>query len=353
MRKIYTEEPRYAEVCGTLVPDIFASAGEDYQAIRQNIAILPGDGYCALQIAGEGAEDLLESLVAKDVRYLMPGKALESFILDEDASVVGNVIVVNQGEGYLLLSAYENAPEVRNFIGRKNQGSQIVDLLEDHTLFFLEGPTSWKLIRQILGVDVESVALRDMIDFTYQGSKVVLIRIGRSTEYAYCFLAEDSVVDSLIAAIRSFDGAKVSFAGKAALDVCMIETGYPITTETIMNHGNLLELGYQWLIQYEKEEFSGREKLMDLFHAGVEKEKILFIFEGEADLTGKTVRFEGEKVGEILVSAYDSAISKTIGYALLKKNFAAAGVEYTLDEGVIRSVSSPVIRPLSWSLAME
>ena len=353
MKKIYTAEPEYVEVCGAPVPDIFVSAGEDYASIRENIALLPGDGYCALQIEGEGAEDLLESLAAKDVRYLMPGKAFESFILDEDASVVGNVIVINQGDGYILLSAYENAPAVKDFITRKNQGAQITDLLEDHTLFFLEGPTSWKLIRQVLGVEVESVALRDMIDFTFQGSKVMLVRIGRSTEYAYCFLAEDGAVEALIAAIRSYDGARVGFAGKAALDICMIETGYPITTREIMDQGNLLELGYQWLIQYEKEEFSGREKLMELFHAGVEKEKILFTFDGEADLTGKAVSFEGKEVGKVLVSVYDSAISKTIGYALLQKNYAAAGVAYALEDGLIESVSAPVIRPLSWSLVME
>lgn len=325
---------------------------EDYKAIREKQALIDGAGYGLWEIQGDDSVDFLDSIVTRDVKYLYLDKCFEALMLDDEANLVGAVTVINQNGRYLVMAVPDDADAV---IDRMNQkiGSysvQIVDMTEDNYLFIIEGQRVWKSVADILDYPIENVALRDCTEIGYEGTQLIMIRIGKTGEYAYTFIGEEEKAVSLAHKfLEAYDD--MSVVADEAVKICMMETNYPIILKD-QNIG-VLEMAYQWHIQFEKTEYSGYQKLMELFESKPERLAVGICYDDQQKLDGSELMIDGQKVGSVIMSGYDPGLDKMIGYALVDSDMAVSGISLMAGDIEIQTISVPFLRPESWNLPME
>ncbi len=359
LKDLYSEGVVFEEVNNALVPVKFTDTNKEYEIFRHGVALVDGVGYAMLKIEGESAIEEIDALVTKDIRYLNPGKIAECFFLDEDAKPLGIGYIVNDDDTVLVLVPPENAEKVTERLKEKISGDlTVTDMTTENHLIFTEGEKSWKIVKEVFDFPIETLPLRDMVKVEFGSDTVMLARIGRSGEYAYAMLASNDTVHALAEHLLKTYGDNLAFCGTEALRVCMLEVNQPLINEDAVEEGNVFELAYQWFVQFDKEEYAGRDVLMEQFEETREKLAVGFVAKGAENIVADAdVMLDDEVVGKVIYSKFDPALQGVLGFMLLDVKVAVSGIPLTIKDGDVlleaQTVSSPFVRPLSWDSQME
>lgn len=359
LKELYPSTVNAAELAGCEVPVSYTTVEHEYDVLRHHVGIIDGVGYCILKVTGDDAGGFLDTLVTKDVSFLNPGKVSECLFLNEVAVTLGIAYVINSEDAYFVLVPPENAETVKAWIlDHATDEVTVEDQSETHALAFIEGEKSWKIVKELFSFPVETLPLRDMTTVEHNGKPLMMSRIGRSGEYGYCFVAENADLLALIRDIlEKFPEMGLEFCGTDALETCMLEISQPVFNAQTAAEGNLFELNEQWFVQFEKEEYCGHDKLMELFEAEREKLSVGFSSPAKDVPDGAPVSLFGEEVGKVLHCRNNPAIGGVLGLVLLRSDVAVSGLEMTLTvdgkDYPLQTLSSPFVRPLSWDSQME
>lgn len=357
---LYVEGVVCEELGGALVPSKFTDVATEYNVFRHGIALVDGIGYAMLKIEGDSVIEEIDALVTKDIRYLNPGKISECFFLNENAEALGISYIVNDDDTILVLVPPENAQTVTAWLKEKLSDSlKITDMTADNHLLFIEGEKSWRVAKEVFDFPIETLPLRDMVKVTFESHNVMLSRIGRSGEYGYAMLGSHEAIHCLAKhLLNTYGKDNLAWCGTEAMNVCMLEVNQPLINATSVKEGNIFELAYQWFVQYDKEEYCGRDVLMSQFEEKLTKCCVGFIAADAAEIAADSeVYLEDELVGKVIYSKFDPALNGVLGYLLLESRVAVSGIPLsvkTKDSSVTATtVSSPFVRPLSWDSQME
>ena len=359
LTKYYGEGYKTEEVNGCSVPLCYTNVEEEYEALREKIGIIDGIGYGVINVSGDGAADYLDSLASKDIKYMNIGTISECLILDEEADVLGIVFIERIDYDYVVLIPPESAEAVTAWMQEKATDDVVLkDMTETKSLMFLEGHKSWKLVQEVLKVDVETIPLRGLCETKWNDADMVVARIGRSGEYGYAILADDAAIEGLTKVLLDAKDFELKFVGSEAVDICMLEIRQPNLKYESKDAGDLFEMAMQWLIQYEKEDYFGCDSMKELFEQEKKMLSVGFICRDKKELADKAeVLFDDEVVGEVSYSKCSPKLGYVIGIAKIKDELAVSGIQLDAkdSEGTykIETISSPFLRPISWDEKME
>lgn len=359
LTKYYNEGYKAEEVNSCQVPLCYTSVEEEYEAIREKIAIIDGIGYGVFNVSGDGAADYLDSIASKDIIYMNIGTISECLILNEEADVLGVVFIERIDYDYVVLIPPESAEAVFAWMQEKATDDVVIkDMTDAKSLIFLEGHKSWKLVQDVLKVDVETIPLRGLYETKWNDSDMVVSRIGRSGEYGYAILADDAVIKEVVKVFLDSSDFEVKFAGSEAMDICMLEIRQLNLKYESKEAGNLFEMAMQWLIQFEKEDYFGCKSMKELFEQERTMLSVGFICKDKKEFTGKAeVLFDDEVIGEVSYSKCSPKLGYLIGIAKIKDELAVSGIYLDVKDSEgsykIETISSPFLRPISWDEKME
>ncbi len=360
LNDLYLEGVTFDEVNGCQVPNKFSDVAAEYNTFRHGVALVDGIGYAMLKIEGENAIEEMDALVTKDIRYLNPGKIAECFFLNEDAQALGIAYIVNDDDTIVLLVPPENAEAISKWVNSKVGDSlTITDMTENNHMIFIEGEKSWKVAKEVFDFPIETLPLRDMVRVDYASEKIMLSRIGRSGEYGYAMIGSNETIHTLAAALlEKYADDGMDWCGSEALNICMLEVNQPLINENSVEEGNVFELAYQWFIQFDKEDYCGRDILISQFESKLEKCCVGFVAENATAIdSNANIYLEDDVVGKVIYSKFDPALNGVLGYLLLDINVAVSGIPLTIknasEDIKAITVSSPFVRPLSWDSSME
>lgn len=358
--KNYIDEIKNVEnINGREVVMEYTSLEEEYKALRNDNGIIDRSGFSVIKVIGDETAEFLDRLCTKDIMYLNIDMISECLMLDDDANALGAVWVMHEGDDYYVAVPCESSEEIEKWMKKQAQDADVtLEDCSDKALVSIEGRKTWQIVRDVFDLDVDILPLRGIQEIEdYEGAQFTVCRIGRTGEYGYMFFGDEASVRKAIDGCMDYASKKdirLSFCGAAAEEVCMLETRQPNFRYENKSNGNVFELCEQWFIQFEKEEYIGHDALMKKFSEGRAKLSVNFILDDNTELTeGDDILLEDDKVGEVLVAKYSPSLGKTIGIGLMNAGCAVAGIELSVKGHALETVSSPVVRPLSWDEKME
>lgn len=355
------EAAEKAVIGGRETVAVYTSLEDEYRAVRKESGFIDYSDYTTIRVSGAGAAEYLDNLCTKDIQFLNIDMLAECLVLNAEGDALGIAWVMNVGDDFLMMTAPESAEDILALMREQLPGEGVtLEEITDQALIGLEGHNSWRIVRDVLDVDVNGMPLRGIQEVTdFAGATLLLARIGRTGEYGYLALGDPETVARYVDACFAYtkdEGLSLRFVGRKAVEICMLETGQPDFRYENREKGNIFELGQQWLVQYEKEEYLGRDRLMATFGGGQERTAVLFTAEETGSLSdGDEVLLGGETVGSVVHTAECPGNGKQIGIALVNHDLAVSGITLSAGSGrtEIVTVSSPVIRPLSWDERIE
>ncbi len=351
----------FEEIGGCSVLRTAGDAEGEYRALREGAMFYDCSAYGFCKVEGEGADRLLEKLATKDIQYLNEGNISECYFLDEEASVVGSVFILRRENDFVIIAPWEHAEAVKRWLSScDTEGdAKITDMSGTVAALTIEGPESWKAVQDILDTDVTGIGLRSSETLEWNGEEITLMRIGRTSEYGYVIMASVEKAKEIYEATgnKQWD-FPVREGGLDTLELAMLEVHQPNFIRETPEFGNVFELAQQWYIQYDKEDYTGHEKLMEIFEKGIRRGAVGFSSENDCGLEpGSEVKAAGEVIGRVVYGMYSYGLDKFLGIAVLDSPYGQAGLELEAvgTEGAVNisTLSGPFIRPLSWDKKME
>ncbi len=330
-----------------------AARARQYAHLRRTVGVYPpAAGLITLTGLERGL--VLGRILARESEYVEPNTARDSLVLDEDGGVWDAVVHIELDDAAWLLSQSraDLADLVRAAADDLDEATAD-DAGAEYDAVAFEGPKAWRIAAQLVDFEVSSLVLHGATVVDPPGGGAgVLARIGSTGEFGYVLIAPRSAGCAawVLEQAEALGGGAVE---AAVLARARAEARHP----QIPGYARGLtvrEAGLEWLISWNREdEFRGAAALA----AVPDPERGLIHLTapaGTAPAVGTALHAGRVAVGEVreVFAAVGTADELALG--LLAKPFDVPGLTLrgTGPDGAaveLRTVSAPVVVPLSWS----
>ena len=341
-------------VNGIEVPRQYSDFDKEYLALRNNVALSDYSHYSKLKIEGDEAFDVLDIAVAGDVAEIRDEQTLYTVLLDDAGDIITDVYIMNDDDTYVVLAEHLDDATLMNLF-KERMGDfddvEISSLTESHAIIAIEGPYSWELAKEIYGMDVIGIPF---LGFIALEEDTYLLRAGKHGEFSYKIILPVEEAEELWKEVEA-KGERYELvkAGLALHELTRLENPYFSPTGSASVSRDPRELQLQWMVRYDKDEFFGREALLEKRDQVLLKKVVGVVLdqEGELDVIslGDGVFHNGEQIGTLVSRGFSPTLKKVFAQAFIDEPYAYAGIDaYVVKaaDGVehkIKTIATPFI----------
>jgi aminomethyltransferase len=333
----------------------------EYAAVRDAVGLTDFSFLHKFRVPAEQGLDFLDTLLAGNVPKIRFGRVLHTFMADKDGWLVADCYVANNDEEFIFLCESIVPDEaLRGLLqaaGAAEAGAE--DITDTHVAISLDGYKAWEVVKEVFGADVLGLPYLSIETYPFQGVPVQLIRAGKTSEFGYLVLAQNSVAAAL------FDTLQAEVIKRNGR-LCGVDVHNDLRLEgrffNIQAEGlrvrDPLVLGLQWMIDLDKENFNGREAIHRRRAEGLRRKLVGVAAEpGEAKLlTGARIFHAGQSVAEVVADCHSYVLNRRIALAVFPMELAYSGLHFHLgaaDGPAVKTISMPPIMPKSLTVKLD
>jgi glycine cleavage system aminomethyltransferase T len=351
----------FADRFGTEVVSRVSDALSEYRTIRDFAGITDFSFMQRFRFPEEKGLDFLDSICAGNVVKLRFGRMLHTFLADANGNLVADCYIANNDDECILLCESIVDDETMNstLLGYGAADAGMEDLSRTHAVLSIDGYKAWSVAKDLFGPDVLGLPYLSIERYDFRGAAVSLFRAGKTSEFGYLLMVPREKAAELFAACEES-------ARKVGGALCGTDIHGDLRLEgrffNIFAEGAIvkdpLALGLQWMIDFNKEKFIGRDALFAR-RAGGLTHKIIGISSaaGPGSMKKGIPIFHGpDKVAEVVASCFSPVLSRAVGLALFPAPIAFAGLSFCLGsaEGpAVETISMPPIMPKSLTVKLD
>jgi len=341
----------YAPFGPWTVPWRFDTLEEEYEALRTRVGLIDFSTQAVIEVAGKDRISFLHSLLTNDITRLAPGSGCSAALLDPNARLIAELLVIAEAEVIWLLCEATRAEVVTRTLERYVFSEQVtvINLERRDAVLAFQGPRTLAALSRLIG---EGGTLRHPGDHVTRTVHDVPLRLIR-----HRLAGEEGVLCLVPAALAhhawelfAHDDTHVGLrlVGWEALNTVRIEAGIP-WYGIDMNESNLLpETGLEAeVVSHTKGCYVGQEIVARMQTYGSANKKLVgLVFEGEEVPTLGDLLMDGEKeVGHITSACYSPRLQRAVGMGYVKRGFYEPGTHLELLRWAMRVPVVVVPRP--------
>ncbi len=298
----------------------FQNWAEEHLAIRNNIGLYDMSSFGKVLVQGPDSEKFLNYVCGADLA-VPKGKIVYTQFLNINGGIEADVTVTRLAEEKFLVvtpAATRLADQSRLEYFAKDFSVVITDVTSGEGILALMGPNSRKLI--------EKISPNDFDNDSFPFGTALEIEIGmvqaRAHRVSYVgelgweiYISSDMashVFDTLIEAGSAMD---LKLCGLHMMDSCRSEKGYRHFGHDITSEDHVLEAGLGFAVKTKKDDFIGREAVINKKEKGLDKILLQFMLEDPAPLLyhNEPIVRDQEIVGYLSSGSYGHHLGAAIG----------------------------------------
>jgi aminomethyltransferase len=275
---------------GYTTVDVFTNVEQEYFAIRNATTLYDLTPMVKYRIAGPGAMPFLNRLVTRDIGKLKVGRVAYCVWCNDAGHLIddGTVFRLSENEyrlctaerqlDWLLSSAigFDGTAAAAAATGDKRGAARalvIEEVTDQIAALAMQGPTSCAVLKAAGLVGIERLRPFEIGAFELKGMPITVSRTGFTGDLGYELWMDpgsaERIWDILMAAGRT---RGIRPLGSKALNIARIEAGFiqpnvdfVSSAHTVLTGRDRspLELGLEWLVDFEKPYFTGRRALAE------------------------------------------------------------------------------------------
>lgn len=313
---------RFAEFGGWEMPLAYEGTVHEHLACRSGVAVFDVSHLGTVRCRGAGAVERLRSTLSNDLDRIGPGRAQYTFLLDDDGSVLDDLIVWWHPDGDTLdvMPNASNTDRVRAAVGGD-------DITADRAVIAIQGPSSAAIVGQLLP-DLTDLGRFRIRTTDWRGTTCLVAGTGYTGERGVEIAVPVGAAASLWRAV--VDAGAVP-AGLGARDTLRLEAALPLHGQDIGPGITPLQAGLDRFVVLEGREFPGRDALLAERARGPHRHLIGVATEGRRPpRRGSSVLVGGETVGEVTSGNFSPVLGHGIALALVNPGLEP-GDSVTID----------------------
>jgi aminomethyltransferase len=280
----------------------------EHRACRERAVAFDVSHLGTVRVGGADAFGRLQAALTNDLAKIEPGRAQYTHLLDDEGSVVDDIIVWwRDDELFDVMPNASNTAGVLDAIGGE-------DVTASRAVIAVQGPQARAKLGAV-SADAAAVPRFGVAAFEWQGAACVVAGTG--------YTGEDGVECAVPAEIapafwQAILDAGVEPAGLGARDTLRLEVALPLHGHELGAGITPLQAGLAWVVAWDKPAFRGKAALEAERARGIARRlRGVAVADRRPPRQGYAVLVEGKPVGEITSGNFSPMLGHGIGLAFL------------------------------------
>jgi aminomethyltransferase len=310
----------------------------EHLAVRKGVGLFDVSHMGEIQFRGPGALAAVQHITMNDASRLKDGQAHYSALLTPEGTFVDDILVHRLGENDYLLVVNAGTKDKDYAWIRKQVGAfpsiHISDYSDYYSQLALQGPRALETLQKLTKVDLAAIKNYWFTWGTVAGvPNVMIARTGYSGEDGFeLYLPADEATtvkmwDALLAAGEEFG---IRPCGLGARNTLRLEAGMSLYGHEISDQINVWEAGLDRWLKLDKDNFIGRDALLQVQQDGGPKRKVVgleMIDRGIARDGYFVLSLDGSQIGTVTSGSPAPFLKTNIAMALVASEAAASGAD--------------------------
>ena len=302
----------------------------EHRACRTGAVIFDVSHLGTLRVDGPDAYERLQHAFANDLARIEPGRTQYTHLLDEDGSVLDDIIVWwTQPDCFDVMPNASNTDRVRDALGGSPSGVGLRadDVTGSRAVLAVQGPEARDRLARV-APGASEVARNCVASVEWEGTALTVAGTGYTGEDGVEIAVPSEAAEQLWDAVT---GSGIMPAGLGARDTLRLEKGLPLHGHELGPGITPLQAGLGWVVRWDKPSFRGREALAAERGRGIHRRLRGLRVEGRRPpREGQAVLRHGEVVGEVTSGNFSPMLETGIALAFVPPD-ADIGDELAVD----------------------
>jgi aminomethyltransferase len=319
---------QFVEFAGWEMPLKFSSVAEEHMAVRESAGLFDVSHMGELIIRGPNASDFLQKLTTNDISKLVVGRAQYSTVLNERGGTKDDVVIYKQGEQrFMLVCNAANVGKLKGWFRQHlEKGVEVEDITSTTVLLALQGPRAYEILQQLTSLNLGQLRRFGGAWIEVTGLRVWVGRTGYTGEDGFeLYLTGVSPSDPTNAEklwksiLEAGARAGLKPCGLGARNTTRLEAGFCLYGNELTEEITPLEARLDFVVKFEKNDFIGREPLLEQRRAGLKRIRVgLRMSEAGIPREGYGIFRDGEKIGSVSSGTFSPLLRMGIamGYTI-------------------------------------
>ena len=306
------------------MPVQYAGIKQEHKAVRERAGLFDVSHMGEFFVEGTGSLSLIQKITINDASKISPGKAQYTAMCYEDGGIVDDLIVYMLSENsYMLVVNAANIQKDWDWITKNNDtGAKLTNRSDAIALLALQGPESVKILQKLVNFDPADISFYSFKIGPVAGEDDVIISAtGYTGEKGFeLYIDTDkadplAIWDQVMAAGEEFG---LEPAGLGARDTLRLEMGFALYGNDITADTHPLEARMGWLTKLEKDDFIGKNALVEKKDSGLSRKLMGLLIEEPRKVprSGYTVHdASGDEIGFVTSGTQSITLGKGIALA--------------------------------------
>ncbi|MBQ7461862.1 MAG: glycine cleavage system aminomethyltransferase GcvT [Bacteroidaceae bacterium] len=314
---------------GFIMPIQYSNITDEHNAVRQHCGVFDVSHMGEVRITGPDAEKYVQHIFTNDVSGAPVGQIYYGMMLYPNGGTVDDLLVYKMGENDFFLVI--NAANIDKDVAWMKEQAAGFDIKLDHQSDYygqlaVQGPEAEKVVEEVLGIPCSELkfytAKVAAVPDGFPSGQIIISRTGYTGEDGFEIYGSHEFTqkswDKLI------ESGRCKPCGLGCRDTLRFEVGLPLYGDELSADISPVMAGLSMFCKLDKEEFIGKEALVEQKANGV-PQKLVGI-----ELADKAIprhgypvlNMDGEVVGEVTTGYHCLSVDKSVCMALVKTEFA-------------------------------
>lgn len=337
------------EMFGFYLPWEYApGAVEEHLGTRQRASLCDLDYMGEFSIEGPDALKLVQKLFTNDYSKQAIGAIKYTAMCDAKGNIMDDGTVWRLGENKFMYVSGDEADY--EWITQKAKGLDVKlkNITSEITTLALQGPKAEAILSKLTSLDLDAIRYYHFAEDKVNGVDCLVDRMGYTGEAGFELHFHPQYAPKMWAAVMHA-GAEFNIVpcGQAALESLRQEAGYLLVGNDHDKSTNPLEAGIGWTVKFNKEDFNGKQALLDIRRQGIKRRLVWFKLKGgEVASKGDTVFSNGSKIGEVTSGSYSPTTKAGTAMGYVLPQFSIPGVDFEIEIAGKRCKATLSVMPL-------
>lgn len=326
----------YSVVNHTILPKGFRkSVEEDYWHLKKHVQLWDVGCQRQVELRGADAAKLAQLMTARDLRNARVGQCLYAPMIDADAKMLNDPIILKLAEDHYWFSIADADMLLWAKGLALGMGLDLAIDEPDVWPLAVQGPRSDDLVARVFGERVRDIGFFRFKVFNFEGQELVVARTGFSRQggfemYPEGFSRGTKLWDALWQA-----GADLEVSPGCPNLIERVEGGLLSYGNEMTRADNPLECGLEQYCQLDGSvEYIGLEALQRIAESGPERLIRGVVFEGDACPACQhpwPLTVANRQVGYVTTAIWSPRIEANVALAMLDRGYWQAGTVVTVE----------------------
>lgn len=329
---------KMAEFQGWTMPVQFGDPADEHHAVRASAGLFDAGFLGRIEIAGNGAEALVQALFTRNVAALSEGSAKYGLLCNKQGQILDNVLLfklppAQTGKRFIVTTNAVSTDKVLAwFREHAKRDTQVTDLSATLAQLALQGPISDAVLEALAGKHFKKIKPKQARTLTLADTQVIVSRTGFTGERGYeLILPSEHAVGIWNACLEAGKAFGLLPCGMTCRDTLRLEAGYAMYGSDIDETRTPIEAGLLAIVNMNID-FIGRAAIAKRKAEGAKDKLVGFeLMDKGLPKPGAPLFCESREIGIATSAVHSPHRRKDIGLGYVSMRYARPGQEIEIE----------------------